>query len=343
MVDDLYQKLDFLSNDDLARVLRSILEEMDLVASIGAHRSTLYLAASAIEALSGDLVKLKRLEDQKAENPTWPVEKVGGQKKHLESLTFEEKLAVLEAASLLPKKSQELFQVIRQMRNYVHPDKEVRKLSDLPSVPQSRAQVAVACLNALIELYKSLRFVAGQEWRLRNGYAKIVTSDKASTILLPAFMREKEHSILTSELQAERFQLVSFDVLIPKGFIFNFIYNYEFSRQFRGARVDGRGRNGSGGDNGRLVFFDENHWSRDFEYSTDTEPDPESPEHTVRVTLGSRETFSIEVDGKLLVLDSGRGWDFDPTKKFGFMAEHGPVTISNLVCVPALASGASDP
>jgi hypothetical protein len=50
--------IEFLSNQKLIDLLRSLLDEIDVVASAGAHRSITYLAVSAIEGLFGEILNL---------------------------------------------------------------------------------------------------------------------------------------------------------------------------------------------------------------------------------------------------------------------------------------------
>ena len=50
--------IEFLSNRELVEIFRSVLNELDIVASAGAHRATTYLAVSPIEGIFGEIVKL---------------------------------------------------------------------------------------------------------------------------------------------------------------------------------------------------------------------------------------------------------------------------------------------
>jgi hypothetical protein len=54
--------IEFLSNQDLIGVLRSVLNELDVVSSSGAHRSTTYLAVSTIEGLFTEILALLRIQ-----------------------------------------------------------------------------------------------------------------------------------------------------------------------------------------------------------------------------------------------------------------------------------------
>ncbi len=55
------QNIDFLSDRELVNILLSVLNEIDLVASVGGHRSTTYLAVSAIEGLFSEILRLKQI------------------------------------------------------------------------------------------------------------------------------------------------------------------------------------------------------------------------------------------------------------------------------------------
>src|SRR5258708_958962 len=70
------KNLDFLSNENLVTILRSLLDEIDLAVNSGAHRSTTYLAVSAIEGLFGEILKLKGILPSRTVIPTsWPTDK----------------------------------------------------------------------------------------------------------------------------------------------------------------------------------------------------------------------------------------------------------------------------
>jgi hypothetical protein len=54
------KEIEFLSDEELFDVLLSVLNEIDAVARVGAHRATTYLAMSATEGIFGQILKLKK-------------------------------------------------------------------------------------------------------------------------------------------------------------------------------------------------------------------------------------------------------------------------------------------
>ncbi len=74
------KSLEFLSNEELINILQSVLSEIDVAENVKAHRSTTYLAVSAIEGLFGELLKLLMLEPSTV--PSWPKDRNGKYLKH---------------------------------------------------------------------------------------------------------------------------------------------------------------------------------------------------------------------------------------------------------------------
>ena len=76
MTNSTNKNIEFLSNPELVAILRTILDEIDVVVSAGAHRSTTYLAVSAIEGLFGEILKLRRIGPTTVTVPGgWPKKK----------------------------------------------------------------------------------------------------------------------------------------------------------------------------------------------------------------------------------------------------------------------------
>jgi hypothetical protein len=315
--------IEFLSNRDLIDILRSVLNELDVVASGGAHRSTTYLAVSAIEGLFGEILTLLRIQPTGGTiPPQWPCKQ--GKPKALDELTLEDREKILQAASALPSDFENLYGPLRRFQNYMHP---ARELKNQTPIAQSVAQLALASLNAVIEKYQFRRFVAMQEWTRVYGLAQV---PEANVIHMPQNPGENV-SILVSELPAERLRRIKFDVVVPPGAVFNFVYNYFSLDQFMAARIEGReGQNSRGWDNGRLVCTKWQAWTISDRYTNDSEPSPRQYQHTVQVTLDPLGTFAMDVDGVQLALDGGVSWDLNPQGKIGFMTESGAVSVKDL-------------
>lgn len=315
--------IEFLSNRELIDILNSLLKELDLVASSGAHRSTTYLAASAIEGLFGELLKL--LDIQPGDVPgIWPNNKNSTTPKTLKKLKFHEKEKILDAAGALPADFEKLYAPVRVFRNYMHTDRELKEQTP---IAQSIGQLALACLNALIEKYASQRFVATQVWEVMSGFAQV---QAANVIQMPQKRGDKA-SVLVSKLPAERHLEVTCHVIIPPGAIFNFVYNFLSLDSWMAARIEGReGRNERGADNGVLHCTKWPAWAVVGRYTTESEPDPKIREHTVKIVLNPPQMFALTVNDVPLELQGGVGWDFDSKGKIGFMTEIGLVSVTDL-------------
>ncbi len=306
-------------------ILRSVLDEIDIVASTGAHRSTTYLAVSAIEGLCDEILNLLGTQPSDAPN-AWPKVKNTYKKRHKDNFSLHEILKVLQAVDALPKDFEHLYDdPLRTYRNYIHPDREIREIQKQEPIARSVALLALAALNALIEKYENLRFAAGQKWRLEDGLAHV---PQTNVILMPQNPGEYV-SLLTSEFPAEHFREMSFRVIIPPDAIFNYVYNFVSLDQFMAARIEGRQKaDGNGCDNGRLRCPLWRAWYISDRY--ESEPDPSLRQHTVKVVMDPSGNFTLTVDQVPLKLKGGAGWDFDPQTKVGFMTELGTVSIVDL-------------
>lgn len=189
--------IEFLSNQKLVEILQSLLDELDVVASSGAHRSTTYLAVSAIEGLFREILKLLRIESGTVPS-AWPKNR-DGHYKRLDELTLNDKEKILEAAGALPKDFEKLYESARGFRNYVHPDRELKKQEP---IARSVGQLALACLNAVIEKYADKRFAAMQVWERKYGVANV---PEEKVIHMPQTIGD-DTSFLASELSADKFK-----------------------------------------------------------------------------------------------------------------------------------------
>jgi hypothetical protein len=313
------KNLDFLPNEKLIKLLRSVLDEIDVVASIGAYRSATYLAVSAIEGLFRELIELREIPLGAL---GWPANKKTGTYTPLKDLDLFEMELILHEDNALPENFEKFYSPLRKFRNYMHPKLELR--DEIP-IAQSIGLLAIACLDALIETYGPLRFIAGQRWDLVHGLAQVPEDD---TIHMP---HAGDHvSLLVSEKEAKDFKEMTFRVIISPGTIFNFVYNYFSPDNFMAARIEGRSAYGRSGENGRLVCTKWRTWFIRGQYIVSTEPDPKRSEHTIRVVLASSGAFSIIADQQPLQLASDANWDFNPAGKVGFMTELGLVSVLDL-------------
>lgn len=316
--------IEFLSNQELIDILRSVLAEIDIVGSSGAHRSTTYLAVSAIEGLFGEIRKLLELQPVAGILPAgWPIKKTGSPKS-VSELTLEETEKVLQQAGALPSYFENLYGPVRVFRNYMHPERELKNQAP---IAQSIAQLALACLNALIEKYKSKRFVAKHEWHLEYG----VTQVPSNNLVPMPQPRSDNVSLIVCNVAAEQIREITFAAIIPPEAIFNFVYNFFSLNKFMAARIEGRvGPTGRGADNGRVLCTRWRAWRMSGRYTNASEPDPKKRQHVVKIILDPPGTFEVIVDDKTLSFEDGVDWEFDPKGKIGFMTESGPVSVNDI-------------
>ncbi|MBL8162268.1 MAG: hypothetical protein JNJ61_09810 [Anaerolineae bacterium] len=311
--------VEFLSNEELIQVLSSVLEEIDIIVEAGAHRSATYLAVSTIEGVCREIIRLKKLNHKNAPK-SWPMDKNGPI--DLSQLNLQKLIEILKETHNLPTHLEDKYDLLRQFRNYIHPDNELRNVSKLQRINQSVAQLSLSCLNALLEQYGNLRFVGSHEWVVEYGMAQVPSDN---VIRMPQYAGQFKSLLISSE-KAQLFHAISFVVDIPRSAIFNFVYNYTSKDDFMAARIEGRGDD-FGFHDGKLRAASWNSWHIVAPYTPETAPKPSNRQHTVDIVFSP---FSIQVDGIALVLQDKLDWEFDPNKRIGFLSEHGLVSILDL-------------
>ncbi len=305
------KNIEFLSDREFISILLSVLNEIDMVANLGAYRSTTYLAVSTIEGLFSEVLRLKQIVSEKQSN----------------ELALKVKYDKLQTAKVISEDFQSLFVPLIKYRNYVHPHLED---GEFP-ITQSVAQRALASLNSLIEQYEKLRFIANQEWHLEYGLAQV----PANNVVYMPQNNDDPVSLLVSQLPAQHFQEITFRVRIPPHAIFNFIYNFVSLDKFMGARIEGRiGEDGGGLANGRIVCRKWRKVDISGRYTKETEPNPQKLDHLVKIVLNPPIDFSVSVDGVQIELENKLNWGLRPKEKIGFMTECGDVSILDLKVKP---------
>ena len=312
--------LEFLSNENLINILRSVLNEVDTVANHNAHRTTTYLAVSTIEGIFRELIKLFGLNSSNV--PTWPTDQKTGRPIREKDLKLIHLTQILRDEKKLPEGFADLYDRIRDYRNYMHPSVELKKMTP---IDQSVAQLAVACLTALLSRYSPIRFIANQQWRLDEGNAHPHGNDS-----FDIQHSGENFALLVSELPAKNFTQIKFVVNIPTERIFNLVYNYSSKNRFMAARIDKRIHTDPNWYPGLLKCADWRKWDIIDHYTEDSEPNFQLQEHTIQVTLSPSHSFAIVVDNVPLALKGGTPWGFDPELRIGFMSERGMVTVKDI-------------
>lgn len=317
-----HKGIDFLSNQRSIEIVRSILMELDTVATAGARRSTVYLALSAMEAIFGDILKVLEPLDAKIRT-NWP-KTLAGRRRKLSRLTLQEREQILERAGALPARFQPLYAPLREFRNYIHPDRELREPTP---IDLSVSQAALGALNAVIEQYSPLRFIGQRKWKVIAGLAHV---SSPSQIELPPNPVENL-SLLVTEDPGTRFNGIMFDVVIPPGGVFDFVYHYSTKNDFRALRIDKR-RGPSGGpyDSGLLMITQWRAGSIVERFVTDSEPDLGQEHHKVHARWGKTSSLSVRVDGKELRVANHPRLKFKRSRRIGLMSECASLKFFNL-------------
>lgn len=314
----------FLSDSRAVQIISSILGEIDRAVSTSAYRATVYLCVSAIEGIFGDLLRLLRAVDPIV-RANWPRTDHNTEKR-VDKLTLEEREAVLTKARALPEEFEWLYKPLREFRNYIHPDQE---LAEMKPIELSTAQAALCALNALIEKYRNVRFVEGAKWEAVHGAVHVSSSTHVR--LMP--YRGDDASVVVSEQRAQKSCGIRFDVVIPPGSVFEFVYNFGSRDSFCALRLDKRtGSDGRRGwDSGRLVCTKWREWTMSGRYAN--EPEVQKEHHKIEALWPSSGQFEFKVDGALLEPSELKDWGFRHEGRIGFMSECGVVRVFNVSVV----------
>ena len=115
--------LNFLSDPELAEIIRTILAEIDSLAIINAHRSMVYLSMSTLEGILSNVLALNI--NKISTFPSYPKKK-GGALKPFKDLKFAHYIPIAKDLEIIAPEFFDTFKKFKKFRNYMHPMLEVK-------------------------------------------------------------------------------------------------------------------------------------------------------------------------------------------------------------------------
>jgi len=224
--------LNFLSDPELAQIIRTILAEIDSLVIIRAHRSLIYLSMSTLEGILSNVLALNINKIQTF--PSYPKKKTGVLK-NMDDLKLAEKIAIAKDLQIIAPEFFDTFKKFKEFRNYMHPLLEVK---DKHPLDIGLGQIALGLMNHTISKLEKIRFIEEKIWKVISGIPVYNSSQKQIEFKL--FRPLRTHSFLVTEDYAGNNIEVNFDLHIGEDAVFNFVFNYENEERFHMLRFETR-------------------------------------------------------------------------------------------------------
>ena len=224
--------LNFLSDPELAQIIRTILTEIDSLVIVRAHRSLIYLSISTLEGILSNVLALNINRIQTF--PSYPKKK-GGALKKIDDLNLAEKIAIAKDLEIITPDFFDTFKKFKEFRNYMHPLLEVK---DKHALDIGLGQIALGLMNHTISKLEKIRFIQEKIWKVISGIPVYNSSQKQIEFKL--FRPLRTHSFLVTEDYAGNNIEVNFDLHIGEDAVFNFVFNYENEERFHMLRFETR-------------------------------------------------------------------------------------------------------
>lgn len=308
------KELNFLSDPELAQIIRTILTEIDNLALIRAHRSMIYLSMSILE---GVLSNVLELNIQKIKKFTSYPKKKGGKLKDLDDLRLTDKIKIAKELGIIAPEFFDTFQKFKEFRNYMHPLHELKNKHPLDI---GLGQIALGLMNHTIAKLEKMRFIEEKIWKVISGIPVYNSSQKQIEFKL--FYPILTHSFIVTEDYASSNIEINFDLHIGDGTVFNFVFNYENEEKFHMLRFETRKNDYCG----ILHCEHKYHWRMIEKYNSKWNIKTTEP-NKVSIRTGNGE-LKVYLNGNEEL--SGESIPCDNKKCIGFFNEVNDVYISNL-------------
>jgi hypothetical protein len=317
--------LNFINDIDLRNTLRDRLEELDRVFLVNGHYSTVFLAIGCIEGAFKHIAQIYKAEIKGS--PQYP-KKSNGQLKDFDNLTIDDLRILLTEQDILPSitKFEHVYNVFRDYRNFVHPQAHTRKGWQ---VGLGQAQMALGLLNATISELAEYIFIGKNRF---NTVAGKPDFDSHEVLNLHRTDDSPLQSFVVLERDISDTLSLTFDLELPQGSVFNFVFNYKDDGNFKMFRLDNRKPNYN-----RVL-----HCTQKYHWRETLFVDPESPVDTLMPIVIKidflNKVFSVSVCGvshtfkDRSVNRNSRDLfaEISPGLKIGFFNEEGVVRLSNI-------------
>lgn len=307
--------LNFLSDPELAEIIRTILAEIDSLAIVNAHRSMVYLSMSTLEGILSNVLALN-MKKIKA-FASYPDKPTGGGKKKFGDLVLDDKIRIARQLGIIAPEFFDTFKKFKTFRNYIHPLAELKKKQPLDI---GLGQIALGLLNHTLSKLERIRFVDERIWRVLSGTPVYTKSQKI--IEFKAVRPIPTNSfIVTGDYVGSNLE-VSFDLHMGAYHLFNFVFNYENDERYHMLRFETRPNEFSG-----ILHCDHKYaWQLIEEYKSKWDIKTAQP-NGVRIRIDSG-NLRVYLNGDELL--KGKQIPWDNQKSIGFFNEVSSVYISNL-------------
>lgn len=308
------KELNFLSDPELAQIIRTILTEIDNLAFIMAYRSLVYLSMSILE---GILFNVLELNIEKIKKFASYPKKKNGKLKDFDRLVLAEKIKIAKDLGIIAPEFFETFEKCKEFRNYIHPLREVK---DKHPLDIGLGQIALGLMNHTIAKLEKMRFIEERIWKVISGIPVYNSSQKK--IEFKHFYPIPTNSFIVTEDYASSNIEVNFDLHIGDGTVFNFVFNYENEEKFHMLRFETRKNDYCG------ILHCENkyHWRMIEKYNSKWDIKTAKPNKVSILTGNGELKFYLNGNEELL----GKSIPCDNKKYIGFFNEVNDVYISNL-------------
>lgn len=223
--------LNFLSDPELSETIRTILVEIDNLVIINAHRSMVYLCMSALEGILSNVQMLNINKIKKFSS--YP--KKDGQLMRYEDVDLIDKIKIAEELGIIASEFLDTFQKFRQLRNYMHPLREVKNKEPLDT---GLGQVALGLMNHTISKLGKIRFIEERIWQVLSGIPVYIAGQKQ--IDFKTYHPIPTNSFLFTKDYIGQNVEISFDLHMGDYHVFNFVFNYENDQKFHMLRFETR-------------------------------------------------------------------------------------------------------
>jgi len=318
------QEIGFINDIDLRAMLLERLRELDKVALVNAHYSTLFLAISTLEGVLKHIAQIFRSDI--VQYPEYP--RHGNQPKDIDQLKLETLQKLLKKRGLLPdiQDLEHVYNLFRDYRNFIHPLAQIRK--DWP-VGLGQAQMALGLLNATIAHLAQYIFIGQEIFQKFEGNPNY----DFNKVLHLELYRAPLNSFLVLDRQISDTLSLEFDLELPEDSMFNFVFNFKDEGSFKFLRLDNRRTRET--PNSLLHCTQKYFWSIVLP-ADPLYPPKQSPLHVeIEIDFPSR-VFSFQVNAKTYSFGDAKENSIDlftelePHLKIGFFNEWKPVTLSNI-------------
>jgi len=318
--------INFINDIDLRFMLLERLKELDKVFLVNGNFSTIFLAISTIEGIFKHIATIFKTEILKSSN--YPLNSKG-KRRSFNELSINDLYLLLKELDILPNIPgfEHVYRLFKDYRNFIHPQAQKSKAWPMDI---GQAQMALGLLNASVSHLAQYIFIDKEIFRKLAGNPDYDYSNKVLHLKLH---RTPLHSFLVLNRQIANTLSLNFDLELPQGSIFNFVFNFVDEANFKMLRLDNRGNPRF--PNCVLHCTQKYFWKGIL--SADYPHPPQEQLLSIAINTDfPNKIFSFAVNEDSYSFKDKRDNyknlfdELEPNLKIGFFNEEGPVKLSNI-------------